>query len=232
MNELVYLLSTALLIGTVHTLIGVDHYLPFVVLSKTNNWSLKKTCGIVFVCGLGHVFSSIVLGFVGLSISASLTSLIGIEDMRGILATYFIIAFGLGYTVYALHNLYKNRTHKHVIDGHELMHDHHDVQSVEDHISDKKKSNIVWGLFILFVLGPCEPLIPLLMYPASTLNVFALFSVTAVFAVSTISMMMALTLLGVKGLSFVKLKSIEKYGETLAGLAITVCGVLLITLGI
>ena len=84
----------------------------------------------------------------------------------------------------------------------------------------------------MFVLGPCEPLIPLLMYPASTLNVFALVSVTSVFAISTISMMLGLTILGIKGLDFVKVKSLEKYGETLAGLAITICGVLMITLGI
>jgi threonine/homoserine/homoserine lactone efflux protein len=90
----------------------------------------------------------------------------------------------------------------------------------------------LWGLFILFVLGPCEPLIPLLMYPAATLNLSALISVTLVFSLSTITMMLGLTLLGVKGLDFIKIKSLEKYGETLAGLAITLCGVLMITMGI
>jgi nickel/cobalt transporter (NicO) family protein len=232
MNELSYLLSTALFIGTVHTFIGVDHYLPFVVLSKANNWSIKKTSGIVFVCGLGHVLSSVLLGFVGLAISSSLSSLVGIEDVRGTLATYFIIAFGFGYTIYALHNLLKHRPHKHLVNGQEIMHDHHDSSSVKDHIQDKKKSNIIWGLFILFVLGPCEPLIPILMYPAATLNLWALVSVTAVFSISTIGMMLILTLLGIKGLSFVKLKTLDKYGETLAGLAIMICGVLMITLGI
>ncbi len=232
MNELSYLLSTALFIGTVHTFIGVDHYLPFVVLSKANNWSIKKTSGIVFVCGLGHVFSSVILGFVGLAISSSLSSLVGIEDVRGTLATYFIIAFGFGYTVYALFNLLKNRPHKHIVNGQEIMHDHHDSISVEDHIEDKKKSNIIWGLFILFVLGPCEPLIPILMYPAATLNIWALVSVTTVFSISTIGMMLILTLLGIKGLSFMKIKTLDKYGETLAGLAIMVCGVLMITMGI
>ena len=142
MNELTYLLSTAIFIGTVHTLIGVDHYVPFIVLSKANNWSIKKTSGIVFICGLGHVLSSLMLGFVGLAISSSLSSLVGIEDIRGTLATYFIIAFGLGYTAYALFNLYKNRSHMHAINGHEITHNHHDAQSVEDHISDKKKANI------------------------------------------------------------------------------------------
>jgi sulfite exporter TauE/SafE len=231
-NELTYLLSTALFIGTVHTLIGVDHYLPFVVLSKANNWPLRKTIGIVIICGLGHVLSSIILGFIGLAVSSSLMTLVGIEDVRGTLATYFIIAFGLGYTVYALHNLYKNRKHTHMVNGHEILHDHHDVNSIEEHLQDKKKTNIVWGLFILFVLGPCEPLIPLLMYPASTLNIIALISVTLVFSISTISVMLGLTIVGIKGLDLLKIKQLEKYGETLAGLAITVCGVLMITLGI
>lgn len=230
MNELNTLLYTAFFIGTVHTFIGVDHYLPFVVLSKSNMWSIKKTMLIVFICGLGHVLSSVVLGFIGLGISSSLSTLVGIEDVRGTLATYFIIVFGLCYTIYALRKLYLNKPHTHIINGQEIMHDHHDSKSINDHVH--KNNNVLWGLFILFVLGPCEPLIPILMYPAATLNLSALISVTLVFSVSTISMMLGLTLLGVKGLEFIKIKSLEKYGETLAGLAITLCGVLMITMGI
>lgn len=230
MNELNTLLYTAFFIGTVHTLIGVDHYLPFVVLSKSNNWSIKKTVLIVFICGLGHVLSSVLLGFVGLGISSSLSTLVGIEDIRGTLATYFIIVFGLCYTIYALRKLYLNKPHTHMVNGQEIMHDHHESKSIKDH--GHKNNNVLWGLFILFVLGPCEPLIPILMYPAATLNLSALISVTLVFSVSTISVMLGLTLLGIKGLDFIKIKSLEKYGETLAGLAITLCGVLMITMGI
>jgi len=230
MNELNTLLYTAFFIGTVHTFIGVDHYLPFVVLSKSNKWSIKKTMIIVFICGLGHVFSSVLLGFVGLGISSSLSTLVGIEDVRGTLATYFIIVFGLCYTIYALRKLYLNKPHTHRVNGQEIVHDHHDSKSVSDHVH--KNNNVLWGLFILFVLGPCEPLIPILMYPAATLNLSALISVTLVFSISTISMMLGLTLLGVKGLDFIRIKSLEKYGETLAGLAITLCGVLMITMGI
>lgn len=230
MTELNTLLYTAFFIGTVHTLIGVDHYLPFVVLSKSNKWSIKKTMMIVFVCGIGHVLSSIILGFVGLGISSSLSTLVGIEDVRGTFATYFIIVFGLVYTIYALRKLYLNKPHTHMVNGQKIIHDHLEPKSIEDHVH--KNNNLVWGLFILFVLGPCEPLIPILMYPAATLNLGALISVTLVFSVSTISMMIGLTYLGVKGLDFIKIRHLEKYGETLAGLAITLCGVLMITMGI
>jgi len=230
MNELNTLLYTAFFIGTVHTMIGVDHYLPFVVLSKSNNWSIKKTIVIVLLCGIGHVLSSVLLGFVGLGLSSSLSTLVGIEDVRGTLATYFIIVFGLGYTIYALRRLYLNKPHTHNVNGQVIMHDHHESKSIEDHV--RKNNNVLWGLFILFVLGPCEPLIPLLMYPAATLNLGALMSVTLVFSLSTISVMLGLTLFGIKGLDFIKIKRFEKYGETLAGLAITLCGVLMITMGI
>lgn len=230
MTELNTLLYTAFFIGTVHTFIGVDHYLPFVVLSKSNKWSIKKTMVIVFVCGIGHVLSSVLLGFIGLGISSSLSTLVGIEDLRATFATYFIIVFGLVYTIYALRKLYLNKPHTHIVNGQEIVHVHHDTKSIEDHVH--KNNNLIWGLFILFVLGPCEPLIPILMYPAATLNFGALISVTLVFSVSTISMMMGLTFLGVRGLDFIKIKQLEKYGETLAGLAITLCGVLMITMGI
>lgn len=230
MTELNTLLYTAFFIGTVHTFIGVDHYLPFVVLSKSNKWSIKKTMMIVFVCGIGHVLSSVLLGFIGLGISSSLSTLVGIEDLRATFATYFIIVFGLVYTIYALRKLYLNKPHTHIVNGQEIVHAHHDTKSIEDHVH--KNNNLIWGLFILFVLGPCEPLIPILMYPAATLNFGALISVTLVFSVSTISMMMGLTFLGVRGLDFIKIKQLEKYGETLAGLAITLCGVLMITMGI
>ena len=43
----VLLLSTAASFGVFHTTIGVDHYIPFAVMSKANKWSFSKT---MFVC--------------------------------------------------------------------------------------------------------------------------------------------------------------------------------------
>jgi len=39
-----------------------------------------------------------------------------------------------------------------------------------------KMCNIHWALFLIFVFGPCEPLIPLIMYPAAKLN-FILYNI-------------------------------------------------------
>lgn len=52
-HELVILTVTAASVGLIHTLIGPDHYLPFIVLAKARNWSVLRTGWITFLCGLG-----------------------------------------------------------------------------------------------------------------------------------------------------------------------------------
>jgi hypothetical protein len=64
--ELTALLLTAASIGFVPTVLGPDHYLPFVAMSHARNWSRLRTIVITALCGVGHVLSSVVLGLVGL----------------------------------------------------------------------------------------------------------------------------------------------------------------------
>ena len=58
-TSLEVLLFSAASIGFVHTLIGIDHSLPFVVLGRARGWSLRKVWSITFLCGFGHVLSSV-----------------------------------------------------------------------------------------------------------------------------------------------------------------------------
>ena len=84
MSELAYpLMFTAVSLGFIHTLLGPDHYLPFVALSKSNNWSFKKTLWISGVCGIGHCFSSVLIGFLGIALGVVVGKLETIEGTRG-----------------------------------------------------------------------------------------------------------------------------------------------------
>jgi len=233
MAETGILLGTALSIALIHTLIGVDHYVPFIALSKANNWTIKKTILIVLLCGIGHVLGSVVLGFTGIALSAGITSLVNIEDMRGTLATYLLIAFGFVYMVYGIRKAFKNKEQREensdqekVTNGH--LHDHIDVSAD----TNNKKSKVFWGLFIFFVLGPCEPLIPILMYPAARMNIFTLVLVTVSFSVCTIAVMLLMTLLGIKGFRLLKLNKLDKYTHALAGGAVLLCGLFVLVLPI
>jgi len=57
-NHGIWLLTgTAVALGFFHTLVGPDHYLPFVAMAKARQWPLKKTLLIAFFSGLGHVLT-------------------------------------------------------------------------------------------------------------------------------------------------------------------------------
>ena len=66
-DSIIVLCGTAASIGFLHTLLGPDHYLPFVAMSRAGGWSLKKTTVVTVLCGMGHVLSSVVLGFIGIA---------------------------------------------------------------------------------------------------------------------------------------------------------------------
>jgi len=227
MTETGLLIGTALFIALTHTLIGVDHYVPFIALSKSNNWTLKKTILIVLLCGIGHVLGSVILGIVGITISANISALINVENLRGTFAAYVLVAFGLVYTIYGLRAAIKNISHSHIgQDGKSFTHTHGFGVTEHQH----KKNNALWGLFIFFVLGPCEPLIPILMYPAATMNIFTIVMVTICFAVVTISVMLFMTILGLKGLQLLKPGKFARYAHAIAGSVILLCGIALLTL--
>src|SRR4030042_3575895 len=98
-NDLGILTATAASLAFIHTVLGPDHYLPFIVLSRARGWSIIKTIWVTFICGLGHVGSSIVLGALGIGAGIGVAKLTGIESSRGNIAAWAFLIFGLFYTV-------------------------------------------------------------------------------------------------------------------------------------
>ncbi|MCF7794126.1 MAG: sulfite exporter TauE/SafE family protein [Candidatus Cloacimonetes bacterium] len=234
-NEISLLAITAASIGFFHTLFGPDHYLPFIVMSKARGWSMPKTMSITFLCGLGHVLGSVVLGILGVSIGIALGKIEAFESIRGSIAGWALMSFGLVYMLWGIRNAIRNRSHSHLhfhSDGsnHEHEHTH---QSEHSHIHDAKKKNITpWVLFTIFVLGPCEPLIPILMYPAAQNSISGLIFITAIFAITTISTMMIVVYVASLGLKMVFFSKLEKYTHALAGGIILLSGVAINFLGL
>jgi hypothetical protein len=156
MNHSVGLLAvTAASIGFFHTLLGPDHYVPFIMMSKSGKWSLFKTSWITFLCGLGHIGSSIALGVVGVSLGIAVSKLEAFEAFRGGIAAWFLIAFGLVYLVWGLRKAYRNRPHEHTHEhGDETSHSHeHTHIKGHLHVHKKEKTVTPWVLFIIFVFG-------------------------------------------------------------------------------
>ncbi len=95
--ELGILVMTAFSVGFLHTLLGPDHYVPFIAMSRTNRWSARKTCSITALCGLGHVMGSVVIGSIGLMLGTILMQVEALEAFRGDAAAWLLIGFGLAY---------------------------------------------------------------------------------------------------------------------------------------
>lgn len=87
----------AAFIAFTHTLMGPDHYLPFVMMGRAGQWNRSKTYLVTLLCGTAHVISSIAIGTVGIALGVGVTRLEGIEATRGELAAWALIAFGFLY---------------------------------------------------------------------------------------------------------------------------------------
>ena len=234
--ELSVLVFAAASIGFFHTLFGPDHYLPFIVMSRSGKWSLRKTTFITFLCGIGHVLSSILLGIIGVAFGIAVTKLEALESFRGNLAAWGLIAFGLVYFVWGVRRAWRNKPHKHLhlhsdVINHEHTHVHTD-EHTHAHVEKSNKNITPWVLFTIFVFGPCEPLIPLLMYPAAKNSLFGLVLVTAIFGAVTIVTMLSVVLISTFGISFVPVAKLERYTHALAGATIFLCGISMQFLGL
>ncbi len=229
------LLATAVSIAFFHTLMGPDHYLPFIMISKARGWSLPRTLSVTFLCGVGHVMSSVIIGLAGIALGIALHKIELVESMRGNIAAYLLIAFGLLYFLWGLRQAYLKKPHSHLhfhADGqvheHRHVHTHHHA-----HVHDQEQKSITpWVLFLIFVFGPCEPLIPILMYPAAQSHWFDLMVVTTGFGLVTISTMLVIVFFAIKGIDLLPTEKIERYTHALAGFVILACGLAIQFLGL
>lgn len=237
--DLSILLVAAATIGVIHTVIGPDHYLPFVAMGKARRWSLRRTLSITGICGVGHVLGSVVLGSVGIALGWAVGGLEILEGIRAEAAAWLLLGFGLAYTAWGLKRALRNRPHSHWhghADG--TVHDHTHVHEEEHaHAHQQRagqrrlRSATPWLLFVIFIFGPCEALIPVLMVPAAAGSWWGVALVVAVFGIVTVSTMLLVVAVGYLGLSRLSLGGLERYSHALAGLTLVACG-LAIQLGL
>jgi nickel/cobalt transporter (NicO) family protein len=225
---MITLYITAATIGFLHTVFGPDHYVPFIVMAKARKWSMAKTAILTVLCGLGHIMSSVIIGFIGIIFGIEVMKLEALESFRGNMAGWILIIFGFTYFAWGIHRALKNKPHKHLHshmndDDHAHMHLHEHEHA---HIHDQgKKANITpWILFTIFVFGPCEPLIPLLMYPAAKNSPLGVLWVTVIFGATTIITMFSIVMISFFGVKLIPLGKIERYTHALAGATILLCG--------
>jgi hypothetical protein len=230
-TDLQVLIFTAITISFLHTISGPDHYIPFIALSKARGWSLGKTVFWTIVCGCGHIWSSVLLGLGGAAIGWSLSKVKWLENVRGGLAGWALLGFGLVYAIWGIIKARQNRKHKHFDiyeDGSIYVYEHKegDVPALKD-----RHAVTPWVMFLIFVLGPCEPMIPLLYFPAAKNSWEGMTLLISTYTIFTLATMMLMVTLGYHGLSFLKTEKLEKYVHALGGTTIMICGAGMVFIG-
>jgi nickel/cobalt transporter (NicO) family protein len=225
------LLLAAFGIGLTHTILGPDHYLPFLMLSRSRRWSRARTLAITALCGLGHVASSLVLATAGIALGLGVARIEAVEIGRGDLAAWLLVAFGAAYGLWGVRQALRRRGELEVHEHEAHVHVHWHGAHGHSHEHEPDRTNF-WILFTLFVLGPCEPLIPLFVIPASRGDWFLAAQTAVVFGTVTIGSMLAVTALGLAGLQRLPLGPLERWSHAMAGAVIAASGLSVIFLGL
>ena len=226
------LLAAAAAIALTHTVLGPDHTLPFIMLARARKWSRRRTLVVTFVCGVGHVGSSVLLGVVGLALGYGVAHITAVETVRGNLAAWALVALGTAYAAWGIRHAIRTRAgivpHEH--HGHVHLHAH--GGGTHQHAHSERSQTTFWALFTVFVLGPCEPLIPLFVLPASRGRWGAAAATAGVFSVVTIATMVTLVSLALAGVRRLPLEAFERWSHALAGGVIAGSGLAVIFLGL
>ena len=237
MSEAAWLLgTTGATIGVIHTLAGPDHYVPFTVLAKARRWSGAKTAWITSLCGLAHVSSSVLLGMVGIWAGLTVNHLAGWENVRGSMASWGLLIFGALYGIWGMKRGAKRKRHDHRhehLGTGEHAHEHdHSGEHLHVHVKEREAALTPWILFIVFLFGPCEPLIPLVMATYAASGLAATVWVSSVFSAATVATMLCVVLPTRAGLSKLPFGRLEPYSHALAGWTIAACGFGMVFLGL
>lgn len=206
------LLVSTLSIAFFHAL-APDHWMPFAAIGRAQKWSKIKLAWITFLSGLGHVGISIIFSIIGILLGFSLSKLKSIEGHRGELVLWLLIGFGVAYMLWGIK---KAKEKKHV------------------HLEEEKlkaKTVAVWTMFAVIVLGPCEPLVPL-MFLGYNYGWPGVITVGVIFSIVTIIMMLTQSLLAFMGIQLIKGDIAERYAHALAGLVIALTGIFVMVMGI
>ena len=166
----------------------------------------------------------------GAALGWSLSKVSWLEEVRGGIAAWVMLVFGVCYTIWGFYRLYKNNPHKHfdVENDGLYFYEHRHNEAVAP---TERYRVTPWVMFIIFLLGPCEPMIPLLYFQAAQNSLWGMLQLIVVYTVCTLITMLAMVLLGYYGIAFTTTKKLERYIHVLGGLTIFICGAGMLWMG-
>lgn len=196
--DLLTLTFAAAGMGALHTALGPDHYLPFVLMEKASAISRQRLFWLVAFCGLLHCGSTVVLAAFAVWAGRAATDFEVLQGVRGDIAAWAFVAFGV---LLVLRGLRRRPR-----DGGSMMH------------LRPKAGRWRWALLLIFVLGPCEWLIPAALVAAADHGPGAVAPICIAFSLATMATMVVCVAILAGSLRFVPRAWLDRHAMVLMGL--------------
>lgn len=209
----------------IHALIP-DHWLPFVLMARTEKWSERRTVLLVALAGLIHVVVTFVVAAVAILLGSSPAR--QLADRAGtsleFLAGLLLVLFGLGYGIGAHYR--EARAHSH---GGSAAHGPPDHIHAHGHLLERWFRGAISPGALVAIIGvsPCVLLQPIL-FGAAAQGPLAVAAAAAGFAVCTLGTMVGVTMVASHGMRRLDLPFFTRYGDLMSGLLIAGIGVYVI----
>ena len=207
-SETFLIAGSAASVGFIHTILGPDHYLPLVAMAKTNGWSGPKTATYTLFCGLSHVLGTILVGSLVFLLGLAFFNMDTVQSFRGNFAGWFLLLFGAIYFAWGTRWAMRNSRLK------------------QKPIQINTISRCApFALLIFFILGPCEPLIPLMSLGTGNTEVLSSILVLLAFCGTTVLTMLLCVMFFYYGISrFSLFMKFEDYMHAVTGMILFLCG--------
>ena len=210
--------------AVIHALIP-DHWLPFVLMSRSRRWSEGRTVGTVALAGLVHVLVSFGVAAIAIGFASTPARLLA-ESLGAtleMLAGMLLILFGLVYGILAHRREARAHPHGGESPGKaERPHAH-------GHLLERWFHGGVSAGALVAIIGvsPCVLLQPILFGAAARGH--GVLAATAVgFAVCTIGTMIGVTMVAIRGMRRFELPLFARYGDLISGLLIAGLGLFVV----
>jgi nickel/cobalt exporter len=238
-ESLAVLVMTTMTTAVFHTLIP-DHWLPFVLVARSQGWKTRKTLSLTAASATLHAVISVALGLIAHFAGRGAEAAVGFGESIERFSGWMLVAFGLAY---ALWFLYKGG-HQHSFG----MHPHHEPRqahppsAIHPHdilaegastgSGEGVRGRRRGGLALAAIVGfnPCLLVIPYI-YLAGTMGILALVVVAVSFSLATIGCMVGVTLLGLRGTVRLESAFLMRYGEVVSGALILLTGTVVLLAG-
>ncbi len=202
-TEIIVLATGTASAALLHTLLGVDHYLPLAALARQRRMSLHGVMILGAAAGGAHIGVSLLIAAALLAVNMNLAAdgqhgLAAISDTQLALAAGLLIAIG-GAMMARDFCFWRAGT-----------------PPARSHAARRWRGASMLAVFAALALGPCEPLLALALYPMLP-GVAALGWLLALFAAVTMLTMMAALVVARMGLNHLRWPAAERFRGAVIG---------------